>query len=268
VQTVILRGGLNATINVAAATLNAGNPKAATITITGAANDTSTINLSAGNDTVTIGSAQETLNGGTGSNLIFVNAATIGAKINGGTGGATILDVTGGGTMAMGPNITHVNLVALSPATTAYNFTTNAISGLTLSDLSATTADTLVAGGASQTLGGGGIGKLTLDAANHANVTFKNAAATFNGDFIEHLVNGDAIDIAGLGFSNTGTTLGFAFNSATQKSTMSVSLNGAQKTAIALFGQYSAGNFSVGADMAGTGTLITVQHQLNLALPH
>jgi hypothetical protein len=57
-QIVVLRAGLNATVNVERdASLNANDPKPATITIVGAAND-DTINLGSGNDVVTVGKGE------------------------------------------------------------------------------------------------------------------------------------------------------------------------------------------------------------------
>ncbi len=111
-QTVYLRDGMNATVNVASAPVN---PKDTDdipgITIYGA-NNSATINLGNGNDTVTLGSAAETVNGGTGNNTFYVTASTIGATIHGGTGQNT-LDITGGGSMVMGSNITGIATVNL-----------------------------------------------------------------------------------------------------------------------------------------------------------
>jgi hypothetical protein len=89
----------------------------------------------------------ETVNLGAGNDTINVNAATIGATIGNGTGQNT-LDVTGGGTMAMGANIVDISSVLLASASTAYHFTANAISGLITDDASTSTSDSLIAGGA------------------------------------------------------------------------------------------------------------------------
>jgi len=266
-QIVDLRSGLDATIEVAPATVNPGSPDTPTITIVGAANDTSTINLATGNDAVTLGSAQETVNGGGGNNTFDVNAATIGATINGGTG-TNLLEVTGGGTMAMGGNIQQIADALLVGSSTPYDFTANGLSGLLVDDLGTATADTLIAGGSNQILTGGGAGELTMDAANQTNALLKDSAAAFNGDTVKDLVNGDMIDVTGLSFSAVNTSLGFAFNSGADTTTMSVSLSGTQKTAMTLLGQYMASDFTIAADTAGTGTLITLNHELNLAMPH
>ena len=112
-QTVTLKAGLTATVNVASA---AGGG----ITIIGA-NNTDVINLGAGNDTVTLG-ANETVNGGAGTDVYNVTKTTIGnTTIKGGTGSNTLV-VTGGGNATMGTKITGINAVQLAATT---NFTAN-----------------------------------------------------------------------------------------------------------------------------------------------
>ena len=87
-QTVTLRAGLNATVNVASDTAT-GDPSPG-ITIIGAANS-DVINLGSGNDTVTPG-AGETVNSGGGNDTYNVTAATIGSvTINGGSGTNTLV---------------------------------------------------------------------------------------------------------------------------------------------------------------------------------
>jgi hypothetical protein len=201
-QIVVLRAGLNATVNVQSdASLNTSNPKPATITIVGAANS-DIIDLASGNDVVTVGGPNETVNLGSGNDTINVNAATIGATIGNGTGHNT-LDVTGGETMTMGPRITDIAEALLSPASVAYHFMANAISGLTVNDSSTTTADVLTAGGAHQTLTGGGAGKVDFVGAAAGDDTFKNLAALFNGDTVSGFGNnGDVIDLTDV--SSTG----------------------------------------------------------------
>ncbi|HUC09360.1 MAG TPA: hypothetical protein VL985_02915, partial [Stellaceae bacterium] len=174
----------------------------------------------------------------------------------------------GGGTMAMGGNIQQIADALLVGSSTPYDFTANGLSGLLVDDLGTATADTLIAGGSNQILTGGGAGKLTMDVANQTNALLKDSAAAFNGDTVKDLVNGDMIDVTGLSFSAVNTSLGFAFNSGADTTTMSVSLSGTQKTAMTLLGQYMASDFTIAADTAGTGTLITLNHELNLAMPH
>jgi len=290
-QFVFLRNGFNnVAVNVSADTsLNPKNPIPPTVFIFGA-NNNDTINLASGDDIVDLGSASEKVNLGSGNDFVFATASTIGATIGGGAGAGNSLVVTGGGTMTMGANIADISEALLLPGAKPYDFTANAISGLTVDDLSSgglsflgslaseasalgtfpagTSSDTIQAGAGDQTLTGGSAGKLTMNAANYADVLLKDTARLFTGDTAENLVNGDMIDITGLGFSAAHTSLGFAFNKASDTTTMSVLVSGTQKTAITLLGQYMASDFSVSADTAGTGTLITLIHELNLAMPH
>ena len=139
-QTVTLRAGLNATVNVASDTT--ATDTSPTITITGAANS-DVINLGSGNDTVTLG-AGETVNSGGGNNTFKVASATLGSvTINGGTKGTNTLSVTGGGTATMGAGITGITTVQLASATT---FTANATAGLKI--VGSAGADNITAGGA------------------------------------------------------------------------------------------------------------------------
>jgi hypothetical protein len=255
-QIVVLRAGLDATVNVESASLNANDPKPATITIVGAAND-DTISLGSGNDVVTVGSG-ETVNLGTGSNTIIVNAATIGAATIGAGSGQNTLDVTAGGTMAMGSNITDIAKVLLSPASAAYHFTANAISGLTITDNSTATADALTAGGAHQTLMGGGAGKVAFTGSSAGLDTFKNTAALFNHDTIAGIGdNGDVIDLTDVSLAGL-KPLGYVQNTSAS-GTLTVS-DGAHTAAITLIGLYQASAFHSGPD-AGPGTAITY-HEL------
>ena len=131
-QTVYLQNGLNATVNVASDTsVNTQNPNAAGIVIYGA-EDSDTINLGPGNDMVYLGSAFETVNGGGGNDAFIVTSSTIGATINGGTG-QSALDITGGGTVTIGSNITNIKAVNLEGAPSGqtqpdYHFTANGAS--------------------------------------------------------------------------------------------------------------------------------------------
>ena len=175
-QTVTLRAGLNATVNVA-------DPPGAspTITIIGAANS-DVINLGSGNDTVTLG-AGETVNSGGGNNLFKVASATLGnVTINGGTKGTNTLSVTGGGTGIMGAGITGITTVQLAAATT---FTANATAGLKI--VGSAGADNITAGGAGQILSGGA-GANTLTGSSAGSDIFRDTAADLNGDTIVNLL--------------------------------------------------------------------------------
>ena len=113
------------------------------------ANDDSIINLGAGNDTVHIGGAGETVIGGSGNEVFYVNSADIGATIEAGSG-TNAMFVQGGGTMAMGANITGIQNVYLMNAGASYNFTANATSGMAIH--ASTDSDTITVGSASQTV--------------------------------------------------------------------------------------------------------------------
>ncbi len=255
VQTVFLRDGDDATVNVSAAVLTPGNTKAPTINITGAHN-AAVINLASGNDIVTVGDVRETVHGGSGTDQIFVTSATIGATIDGGSSGHSSLIVGGGGTMVMGSNITDIAAVSLSAASTPYNFTANAISGLVVSDQS-TGLDTLTAGGANQTLTGGAAGHETMVGSSAGSDTFKNTAALFNGDTIVGFgAANDVIDLTNLTF--TGQTPQFVQNGSS--GTLSIT-DGTHSAAITLFGQFAAAGFQAQSDGASGTDIIYHQPQ-------
>ena len=160
-QTVTLKAGLSATVNVASA---AGGG----ITIIGA-NNTDVINLGAGNDTVTLG-ANETVNGGAGTDVYNVTKTTIGnTTIKGGNGSNTLM-VTGGGNTTMGTKITGINAVQLATTT---NFTANSTAGLQISG-SSTGGDTITLGAPTQSVIAGGANE-TIKA------TAANAGASISG---------------------------------------------------------------------------------------
>ena len=233
-QTVTLRAGLNATVNVA-------DPPVAspTITIIGAANS-DVINLGSGNDTVTLG-AGETVNSGGGNNLFKVASATLGnVTINGGTKGTNTLSVTGGGTAAMGAGITGITTVQLASATT---FTANATSGLTI--VGSAGADNITAGGAGQVLTGGA-GANTLTGSSAGSDIFRDTAADLNGDTIANLLASDVIDFTDL----AAATISKVTVGAT--STVLTLTSGTTSSKITLSGVFQ-GNFAVGADTTGGG---------------
>ncbi len=266
-QIITLRDGLNATVDVSpAASTSANNPNPPTITIVGA-NNADVINLASGNDVVIVGSTLETVHGGSGNDTIMVNSATIGAVIDGGAGRST-LDVTGGGTMAMGSSITDIANVLLAnvPASSlaaAYNFTANALGGLTVNDDSTTTADTLIAGGRNQTLTGGGAGELMFVGSAAGGDIFKDPAALFDGDAIGAFGNnGDVIDLTDIAFASL-QPLGYVQNNSTF-GTLTVS-DGAHNAAITLFGQFVASQFHPASD-GGAGTAITDPPALQTAV--
>ena len=164
-QTVTLKAGLNATVNVAADASGDASPG---ITIIGA-NNTDVINLGAGNDTVTLGT-NETVNGGAGTDVYNVTKTTIAnTTIKGGSGSNTLV-VTGGGNATMGAKITGINAVQLATTT---NFTANSTAGLQISG-SSTGGDTITLGAPTQSVIAGGANE-TIKA------TAANAGASISG---------------------------------------------------------------------------------------
>ena len=245
-QTVTLRAGLNATVNVS-------DPAVAspTITIIGAANS-DIINLGPGNDTVTLG-AGETVNSGGGNNMFKVASASLGnVTINGGTKGTNTLSVTGGGIATMGAGITGITTVQLASATT---FTANATSGLTI--VGSAGADKITAGGANQVLTGGA-GADTLTGSSAGGDIFRDTAADLNGDTIVNLLATDVIDFTDLVPATTTiskVTVGAA-------STVLTLTSGTTTSKITLSGSYQ-GNFAVAADTTGGTDLTFVSANLS-----
>jgi hypothetical protein len=235
-------------VNVEAALINAANPNAPTITIVGAADDASTINLASGNDVVTVGSTGETVNGGTGIDTIKVTAATIGAAIDGGSSGKSVLSVSGGGTMAMNASITNIATVDLAKGAVAYNFTANGIAGLMVDDLN-TGADTIQAGGLGQVLTGGGAGKLTMDGFAGGGTTFRDKSALINKDTIgSFTASGDVINLTDMvAGSVTGA---FTENAAGTAGSLHIT-DGTHNATISLIGQFAAAGFSGSLASAG-----------------
>jgi autotransporter passenger strand-loop-strand repeat protein len=254
-QTITLRDGLNVTLNVAPS-----GGAGAGITIKGA-NDASVINLGTGADAVTLGSSAETVNGGGGVNTISATTATVGALIVD-SADKTALIVSGGGTGALNAGDSGIATVTLKSAASAYNFTTNAESGLIVNDQSSG-LDTLAAGGGGVTLTGGAPGKVTFVGYSGGGTTFLDKTAKLNGDVIENFnTAGSQIDLTDLvSFKVTGS---FTENGAGTAGTLSVT-DGKHTASITLFGQYLAAGtsgslasagISVASDLRG-GTLLT-----------
>jgi hypothetical protein len=166
-QTVTLRAGLNLAVRVASDSSGDANPG---ITIIGAAN-TDVITLGSGNDTVTLGAgetvnagsgvsaitvtaANETVNDGTGQSTISLSAASLGAAIHGGAGNTLV--IAGGGTAALGANISGIAAVRLASTT---NFSAGASGGLAISG-SATGHDVITLGAATDSVVAGGTNEL------------------------------------------------------------------------------------------------------------
>jgi hypothetical protein len=167
-QTGYLRNGLSVTLDVEPdPAVNSQNPNVPGITIYGA-NDSSVINLGNGADIVYLGSSTETVNGGSGDDVFYVDAATDGAAVDGGAG-FNILNFTGGGTVAMGPQITGISWVVLdNPAAgqtqPGYVFAAPDVSGLRI--FSSNGDDVITVGDASQSVRtGAGVSTVIADAA-------------------------------------------------------------------------------------------------------
>jgi autotransporter-associated beta strand protein len=272
-QTVYLRSGLDAVIDVAPALINGANPNAPTITIVGAAGDSSTINLSSGNDIVTVGAAAETIHGGSGIDTIKVTAATIAASIDGGLSGQSVLDVTGGGTVAMGASVTNIAVVNLMASSSPYAFTANGIADLVVDDLSKG-ADQVTAGAAGQTITGGGAGKLTMIGAAGGGTTFKDASAILSGDSIQNFGAGaDVLTLTDMAAASvTGT---FTENAQGTAGVLSLT-DGTHSAQVTFFGQLAAAGFSGSFANAGfstaadpvSGTDVTWAHAMAAAAQH
>lgn len=144
-----LRNGLDLTLNMI---------DAAPAEIFGAVNN-DIINLGSGAATVYVGSAGETVNGGSGQDTIVDTAATIGATLKGGSG-KIVLDLQGGGTAVMGGNITAIPAVFLDNSA-SWNVTANADKGLVF--FAGTGTGVITAGDGSQGVFGS-TGTLTVKA--------------------------------------------------------------------------------------------------------
>ena len=249
-QIIVLRNGMDTPVVVEPdQTYNPANPHPDTITITGAQN-AATLTLGSGADVVSVGDARETVIGGSGNDTIIVTAATIGAHINGGTGSAT-LDVTGGGGITMGSSITNIANVVLGAAATPYNFTANALSGLTVTD-SSSGADTIQAGAANQTLTGGSAGKMTFIGSGAAHDVFTDTTALFRNDTISNFLAGDLIDITDLP-NSPSLSIGFA----PQTGLLTVT-SGSVSTVLHLPGPFTTAGFTHTSD-GGHGVILGYQ---------
>ncbi len=179
-QTVYLRPGTAATVNVAAnPSPNASNPNPDTITIYGADNS-DMINLGPGNDIFYLGGAGETVNGSSGRATIYANADTIGATIHAGSGSTTLF-FTGAGNATMGSNIVGIDTVVLSASTTSTtDFTANATANMTIR--SSPGDNRITVGNASQTViantSSGHGSTRVLASADNAGVNFVSTGAS------------------------------------------------------------------------------------------
>ena len=253
--TVKLRDGLNAEVEFSGGYTGGG------LNIVGAKNS-ATIDLNDGTDTVTLGSASETVDGGAGASVVIANtAATAGALLVGGSGGLTF-KLSGGGTIAMNPADSGITEVELAAPSATYAFTASGQSGLMIDDLGAGGAQvTLRAAGQIVT---GGSGHLTVvDSAAGSDVV-KDTAAAINNDVIGGFTGtGNVIDVTNLSLASLTAT--FTENMVGTAGLLSLA-DGVHSAAITLFGQIAAAGFSGSAAAAGfyfnsdgaAGTVITL----------
>ena len=154
----------------------------------------------------------ESVFGGAGTDKYVVSANSTGAAISGGAGVNTLV-IAGGGTVTLGDSISNMQAVRLKqPAVLSLN-------GMQFVRAIGTSgADTLIAGGADQTLSGGGGGDVLIGSAAGSD-TFLDRSANLDGATIQGLVASDLIDITDLSFARatltsvagpTGMTLNFA----------------------------------------------------------
>jgi hypothetical protein len=204
------------------------------MTITGSA---------AGGDTITLGSASQSVIGGGGGEKILASAANAGAAISG-LGANSTLEITSGGVVALA-NTTSVTTVKLDAAT---NLTLSRMSFLTATGSSG--ADTITAGATYQTLTGGSGADTLVGFAGGFDI-FSDKAAGLNGDLIQNFLASDQIDVTNMAFA--GASLKAVATGANTSVTLT---SGAMKTTFTLAGAYSASGFHLASDGA-TGTMIS-----------
>ena len=252
-QTVITPNGQSETLDVRAGTAASGNTNPETITIyDGTDNDvfnlttgTDILYLGAGSDTVSLGAAANKVFAGGGTATINGNNFTAAAAIVGTTTGSTTLNVTSGGNMTLNAADTYVTVKL------------NAATHLTLDTLGYITAnggnggDTIIAGGANQTLFGGASDVLTGSTAGTDR--FVGASAALNGDTLGNWTTGDVIDLTDMNYQ---TVQALGFTAGSSKDTLTVK-DGTHTSAILFTGSglTSANFYVVGNDGSG-GTLI------------
>ena len=245
-QTVYLRAGQSATVNVQSIAAAAGNTNTPGVTLYGA-NDSDVINLGAGADLVTLGSAAETVNGGAGLGTIQATATTAGALLKGGSGGLT-LNITGGGVASLNAGDSGLAAVNLRASGGAFTFTANVQTSLWVNDLN-TYADIITASAARQTITGGAAGQLTMIASAAGGDTFRDSASLINGDTIKGFAGaGNIIDVTDLTASKLTAT--FTENAAGTAGQLNLT-DGTHSASITLFGQFMAAGFSGTAASAG-----------------
>ena len=200
---------------------------------------------SAGNDTIVVGDASQSVVLTGAVERVKATAAQAGALVTGGTGQNT-LEITTGGTATLNANTTNVTVV-LDQAST---LTLSKKSGI--SAFGSTGADTIKAAATGQTIDGG-LGNDQLYGFSGFGTTFSGASAELNGDTIRTFGGNDAIDLTDLAFNSGSTSLGYA--PGTGKGALSLS-DGTHNVALTMIGNFSQNRFSIASD-GHSGTLVT-----------
>jgi hypothetical protein len=233
--TVYMRSGINETVNVAPA-------GSGSLLIYGNT-DSNVYKLGAGSDTVVLGAAGESVNGGGGTALVQASAGLAGAAVAGTSSGSTTLEITSGGTVSLNAADTHVT-VKLDAST---NLTLGSLGFITAVG-STTGGETITAGGSNQTLQSIA-GNETLVGSSGFGDTFLGKAAGFAGDVIKNFGGSDLIDITDIAVA---TLKPLSFSAATDKLVLSDATHSATLT---FTGSYTAASFSTASDGHG-GTLV------------
>jgi hypothetical protein len=201
------------------------------------------IHASADNDTITVGSASQTVVGSSGSLLVLAAAGNEGVAIDSGTG-SNELEITSGGAFALNSvdNNLTVQLAAGSSLTLNHMHFIHAVG--------AGGNDVIIAGAAGQVLTGGGANDILEDVGQYG-VTFQDTVAGFSGDTLADFTKMDTIDITGL----SSLSASAIYNGTSTLGVLKVT-SGMSSLDIKLSGQISGGIFQIGSDSHG-GALIT-----------
>jgi hypothetical protein len=176
----------------------------------------------AGNDSITLGDASQSVVTGTGNTTIYATAAQAGAAIT--VEGNATLDLTTGGTAVLNANDDFLT-VSLASAT---NLTLSSMSFITA--IGSSGKDTITALAAQQTLTGGA-GVDTLIGYGGFGDVFQDTAAGLNTDTIQYFGGNDLIDLTDL--ARAGASLSYVVSATA--GTLSVTA-GAISTSILLSG--------------------------------
>ncbi len=199
-----------------------------------------------GGDAITLSNASQSVTSGGPDEHIYATAANAGDAVSG-LGAGSVLEITTGG------NATLNNATGGSSASDVLTVKFDAVGTLTLGAQSFITAigaapgDTLIAGGAFQTLTGAGDDTLVGSAGG--NDVFRDTAAGLNGDTIDGFTPTDMIDLTNVAFGRCHV----AYASAT--SALSVT-DGSHAATIDLGGAFTGADFTAASDGHG-GTMIT-----------